>query len=62
VLFRSVTQDNDSVGISIGGIPGLLSGLDGFIGEVVIYRRALTVTEQQTLERYLGAKWGITVA
>jgi hypothetical protein len=59
---NGVTQDNDSVGISIGGIPGLLSGLDGFIGEVVIYRRALTVTEQQTLERYLGAKWGITVA
>jgi len=59
---NGVTQDNDSVGISIGGIPSLASGLDGFIGEVVIYRRALTVTEQQTLERYLGAKWNITVA
>ena len=61
-LTDGVTQDNDSLGVSIGGIPALASGLDGFMGEVVIYRRGLTVAERQAVERYLGVKWGITVA
>jgi hypothetical protein len=44
---------------------GSLSGgsfWNGAIAEVVIYSRALTTSERQAVERYLGKKWGITVA
>jgi len=34
----------------------------GLICEIVFYERALTTLERQTVERYLGRKWGITVA
>jgi PKD domain/Bacterial Ig-like domain (group 1) len=35
--------------------------LDGQIGELLIFSRALTVAERQRVERYLGWKWGVTV-
>lgn len=44
---------------------GSLSGSshwNGAIGEVVFYSRSLTTSERQAVERYLGRKWGITVA
>jgi hypothetical protein len=44
---------------------GSLSGgsyWNGAIGEAIIYSRALTTSERQSVERYLGTKWGITVA
>lgn len=34
----------------------------GWIGEVLCYDRALTAAERLSVERYLGRKWGITVA
>ena len=34
----------------------------GDIGEVLVYNRLLSSTERQNVERYLGTKWGITVA
>jgi hypothetical protein len=37
-------------------------GFNGDLYEVVHYNRALTADERQRVERYLGAKWGITVA
>lgn len=60
-LTDGVTQDNDSLGVFIGGIAGATSGLDGFMGEVITYRRAVSVSERQAIEQYLGAKWGIAV-
>lgn len=36
--------------------------LDGWIGEVIAYNRVLTAAERQRLERYLAARWGITLA
>jgi len=36
--------------------------LDGWIGEVIAYNRALTTAERQRLERYLAARWGIALA
>jgi hypothetical protein len=36
--------------------------LNGYIAEIVIYSRALSVADVQRVERYLGAKWGLTVA
>lgn len=32
----------------------------GYIGEVMIYKRALTTTERQTVEQYLSQKWAIS--
>ncbi len=34
----------------------------GWIGEILCYSRALTAAERLKVERYLGKKWGITVA
>lgn len=34
----------------------------GWIGEILCYDRALSASERQKVERYLGKKWGITVA
>lgn len=36
--------------------------LNGYIGEIICYTRALGTTERQRVERYLGRKWGLTVA
>lgn len=34
----------------------------GWIGEILLYDRALSAAERLKVERYLGKKWGITVA
>jgi hypothetical protein len=36
--------------------------MDGFMGEVIIYQRALSATERRRIESYLATKWGITLA
>ena len=57
------TSDTDSDFVHIGATGGGLgSFLDGFIGEIILYQRALSATERQRVERHLGRKWGITVA
>jgi hypothetical protein len=35
---------------------------NGYIAEILAYNRALSASERQRVERYLGKKWGITVA
>ncbi|MCC7052935.1 MAG: hypothetical protein IT355_06670 [Gemmatimonadaceae bacterium] len=35
--------------------------LDGQVAEVMVFSRALSNTERQQVERYMGWKWGITV-
>lgn len=35
---------------------------DGWIGEILVWPRALSDAERQRVERYLGRKWGIAVA
>ena len=57
------SEDGDSVSVEIGSTGnGTTSRLDGFIGELLVFRRALTDDERLRVERYLGRKWGITVA
>lgn len=57
------TADTDSDYVHIGAnIQGTAAFLYGFIGEVILYQRALSDAERQGVERYLGHKWGITVA
>ncbi len=36
--------------------------LNAYIGEIIVYVQVLNVSQQKTVEGYLGKKWGITVA
>lgn len=36
--------------------------LNGYIAEIICYTRVLSASERQTVQRYLGRKWGLTVA
>lgn len=47
---------------SIGYYASFLWPFDGWIGEVLCWNRALSQSERLKVERYLGKKWGITVA
>jgi hypothetical protein len=44
----------------VGGVPGAPT-LAGAIGEVLVFPSALSTTDRQIVERYLGWKWGVTV-
>jgi Concanavalin A-like lectin/glucanases superfamily len=44
---------------SIGGLPNVTQMWNGDSGEIVVYNRALSQTEQQKVEGYLAWKWGI---
>ncbi|MBU6338465.1 MAG: prepilin-type N-terminal cleavage/methylation domain-containing protein [Rickettsiales bacterium] len=35
---------------------------DGYIGEIILYSRFLKTEERKAIEKYLGQKWGISVA
>jgi len=56
------SSDTSSTGAGIfsSATGGQLS--TGTMGELIIYSRALSAAERQQVERYLGRKWGITVA
>jgi hypothetical protein len=56
------TSNTDGGSISVGAQGSAAEPMDGFMGEVIVYRRALTTDERQRVERYLGLKWGIAVA
>jgi hypothetical protein len=58
------SQDADHLGVTIGAnvISVGSQFLTGWIGEILVWPRALTASERQRVERYLGRKWGITVA
>lgn len=50
--------DTDSSASVVGGIGvPLQQGLDGFIGEMLVYRRALSDYQRSLVEQYLLAKW-----
>jgi hypothetical protein len=61
-LTAGSTPNTDSLTASIGFDGGTANQLDGFVGEIVVFQRTLPTLERQTVERYLGRKWGITVA
>ncbi len=56
------TSNTDSDIVVIGSIGDGTQSLDGWIAEIIVYQRALRAAERQRVERYLGRKWGITVA
>jgi hypothetical protein len=46
---------------TIGGRPDIDNlSLDGYIGEVLDYSRALDATEREEVEEYLMLRWGIS--
>jgi hypothetical protein len=72
---RSIRQDGGNEGtesttmtpiladISLGGADSAGSlGLTGHIGEVLFFDRLMTTKERTEIERYLAAKWGVTLA
>jgi len=61
VQRATCTTSNSYALASIGGA-GASFPLNGYIAEIVIYSRALSVADVQRVERYLGTKWGLTVA
>lgn len=44
--------------ITVGNSTSANGSWQGYIGEVIVYKRALTPTEITTVETYLKAKWG----
>ena len=46
----------------IGFYSSTLWPWNGWIGEILLYDRALSAAERLKVERYMGKKWGITVA
>ena len=65
VLFTNGTQRatcTTSNSFALNQIGSTTSSPSGYVAEVCIYSRALSVSERQRVERYLGAKWGVTVA
>ena len=61
VQRATCTTSNSYALARIGGVGSSLP-LNGYIAEIVIYSRALSVADVQRVERYLGTKWGVTVA
>lgn len=55
------TSDTSSLSFIVGSVGGG-SYFDGWIGEILVWRRVLSASERLAAERYLGRKWGITVA
>lgn len=61
VQRATCTTSNSYALARIGGV-GSSFPLNGYIAEIVIYSRALSVADVQRVERYLGTKWGLAVA
>lgn len=60
LTFASPTEN-----LTVGNRPGgaaTATYLAGRVGTLLIYSRALSATERQRLERWLGTRWGVTVA
>jgi hypothetical protein len=55
------SSDTDSGATFVGAsiVPG--SFLNGDLAELIIYQRAISVEERNSVERYLSVKWGIAI-
>lgn len=56
------TSDTNSQGVGLFAAPTGTNAMSGSIAEVLVYNRSLLAAERQRIERYLGRKWGVTVA
>jgi hypothetical protein len=55
------TQDTSSQISTIGCGTALGNFLAGSVAEIIVYQRALSDAERQSVERYLSVKWGIVI-
>jgi hypothetical protein len=55
------TSNTASLRFVLGCNINLANFLVGDIAEVIIYQRAISVAERNSVERYLSVKWGITI-
>jgi hypothetical protein len=60
-LTAGSTSNTDSLQISIGGVNGASVWQSVVMGEVLAYQRILTAAEIGRVERYLAAKWGVSI-
>lgn len=58
----SFTTSKSATQRRIGYYSSTLFQVQGWIGEILCWDRALSASERLRVERYLGKKWGITVA
>ena len=42
-------------------VSSILEPLNGYIGEIIVFDRTLTLQERKDIEGYLGKKWGIRI-
>jgi hypothetical protein len=54
------TTSSDTSVFYIGETADATEDLDGYVGELLLYTKALNSTEVQNTENYLKTKWGIT--
>ncbi|MDX2083536.1 MAG: prepilin-type N-terminal cleavage/methylation domain-containing protein [Rickettsiales bacterium] len=57
----STTNRNSSSGANYLGSIVASTGLDGYLGEVIIFNRNLRLEERKAIEKYLSRKWAIAV-
>lgn len=57
----SAANAEDAIGTAnfVLGAGPIIGSLDGDIGEVIVFERALTAAEQARLLELLSAKWGL---
>lgn len=58
----SFSTSNAATMSRIGYYSSTLFQFQGWIGEILLYDRALAASDRNKIEKYLGKKWGITVA
>jgi hypothetical protein len=63
-LTRNLGLNGNSIGILLGsgtngGINTVSEQLNGYIGEVILFFRPLSLLQQQQIEGYLAWKWGL---
>jgi hypothetical protein len=57
------TADTDSLSVCLFGVNnGAQNLLDGRLGDALVYNRLLSDTEISTVSRWLGSRYGVTVA
>jgi prepilin-type N-terminal cleavage/methylation domain-containing protein len=56
-INNQATASSNRIGVTTGNEP-----LDGSIAEIIIFNRALMAEEIDSIESYLGKKWGIKIS
>jgi len=60
-LTAGNTSNTASLRFTIGCSLDLNQFVNGDIAEFIVYQRAISVAERNSVERYLSVKWGITI-